>query len=431
MSSGLATATASAPSTGSRLSRAGRGAHPSEASWTEARRLAFEVPAALQPVNVPLASAAGRTLAGDLAAQHSLPHYTSSAMDGWAVSGNGPWALRKDQYPLSRGQASTIATGGLVPDGATSILRKESGQVTRDADGERLLVLNDRAHAGEPRAGQHIRPAGEEATAGEVLIPAGTLLNPAHIALAAVAGYDELRVEAKPRVAVLLTGAEVVSAGIPAPGKVRDAFGPQLGSVISLLGGIAENPQRVGDSYDEWLAALGAEASGSGALPDVVITTGGTGPSGTDHLRRAVAALGGRLLVDGIAMRPGHPTVLAQLPDGRFIIGLPGNPLAAMMALTTLAEPLLAALGNRPLRAPGQVMSGADIPPGPKVTRLLPCTIANGLAFPISHAGSGMMRGLARADGILVVPAEGASAGDSVPLLHLPWPTPEETAAGR
>ena len=120
-----------------------------------------------------------------------------------------------------------------------------------------LLSLNDRAHDGEPQLGQHIRPAGEEAAAGEVLIPAGTVLNPAHIALAAVAGHDELQVDAKPLVAIVLTGAEVVSTGIPAPGQVRDTFGPQLGTDISLLGGIPKNPRRIGDSYDEWLSALG------------------------------------------------------------------------------------------------------------------------------------------------------------------------------
>ena len=120
---------------------------------------------------------------------------------------------------------------------------------------------------------------------------------------------------------------------------------------------------KIGDSYAEWLAALedtepaesGAGPAGSGGRArgrrrqppaDVVITTGGTGRSGTDHLRRAVAELGGRLLIDGIAMRPGHPAVLAELPDGRFILGLPGNPLAAMMALSTIGAPLLAALGH-------------------------------------------------------------------------------------
>jgi molybdopterin molybdotransferase len=172
---------------------------------------------------------------------------------------------------------------------------------------------------------------------------------------------------------------------------------------------------------------LGSSEALAGEQPDVIITTGGTGPSGTDHLRRAVAALGGRLLLDGIAMRPGHPAVLAELPDGRFVVGLPGNPLAAMMALTTLAEPSLAALGNRSLRAVGQAISGADIDPDRDRTRLIPCKIVHGLAFPISHTGPGMMRGLAWGDGIIAVPPGGAEAGEPVPVLHLPWTTSKET----
>lgn len=418
------------------IATGGRGTKPSPrwhgpgqrgTGWSEARQLAFDVPAPLPPVSVPLALASGRTLARDVTAQQNLPHYSSSAMDGWAINGSGPWTLSEQRHTLSPGHANTIATGGLVPPGATSILRKESGQVMQDADGKLLLALNDRAQHGEPQVSQHIRHAGEEAAAGEVLIPAGTILNPAHIALAAVAGHDELQIDAKPLVAIVLTGAEVVSAGIPAPGQVRDTFGPQLGTVISLLGGIPDNPHRIGDTYDEWLSALGNPEAFPGEQPDVIITTGGTGPSGTDHLRRVVAALGGRLLLDGIAMRPGHPAVLAELPDGRFVVGLPGNPLAAMMALTTLVEPLLAALGNRSLRAVGEAISGADVDPDRDRTRLIPCRIIHGLAFPIPHTGSGMMRGLAWADGIIVVPPGGALAGETVPVLHLPWSTSKET----
>ncbi|MGX9901081.1 molybdopterin-binding protein [Arthrobacter sp. SA17] len=300
--------------------------------------------------------------------------------------------------------ASVIATGGLVPAGATSILRKESGEIHRDAAGNTLLRFNDTAKHGEPALRSHIRPAGEEAATGEVLIPAGTELNPGHIALAAVAGHDLLQVRGKPLVGIVLTGSEVVASGVPEPGHVRDAFGPQLGSVISLLGGTPAGSLRVGDSYDEWLTVLGGSEAFPGPTPDVTITTGGTGCSGTDHFRNAIAALGGQLLLDGIAMRPGHPAVLAGLPDGRFVIGLPGNPLAAMMALITIGTPLLDALGGRPLAAVGQVTSAADVDPCPGRTRLIPCRFIEGLAFPVSHAGPGMLRGLAAADGVMAVP---------------------------
>ncbi|MET4619091.1 molybdopterin molybdotransferase [Arthrobacter sp. 2762] len=385
-------------------------------TWSEARQKAFDCAVPLASASVPLADAIGYVLTTEVTAQQDLPHYASSAMDGWAINGRGPWEITG--LPLSPGQASVIATGGLVPEGAEAVLRKESGQVFDAGYGLQLSLRPD-AKPGETLPGRHIRPAGEEARAGDVLVPAGTLLNPAHIALAAVAGHDELLVQRKPRVAVVLTGSEVVTSGVPAAGRVRDTFGPQLGAVISQLGGIPGSQQRIGDSYDEWLSAL--DAPPGSERPDVTITTGGTGKSGTDHFRAAVAALGGRLLLDGVAMRPGHPAVLAELPDGRFIIGLPGNPLAAMMALMTIGEPLLAALQNRPFQTAGHLTSGADVDPGPGRTQLIPCTFVHGLAFPASHTGPGMMRGLAWADGFMAVPPGGVEAGESVPVMPLPW----------
>jgi molybdopterin molybdotransferase len=396
-------------------------------TWSEARRLAFDCAVPLEPVEVPLASAAGRILTREVAALQELPHYDSSAMDGWAISGSGPWSVTGSKQFLLPGRASVIATGGLVPAGATSILRKESGEIHQDAAGNTLLRLSDTAKHGEPGLGRHIRPAGEEAAAGEVLIPAGTELNPGHLALAAVAGHDHLQVRGRPLVGIVLTGSEVVTAGVPEPGNVRDAFGPQLGSVISLLGGTPAGSVRVGDSYDDWLAALDGSETFPGPRPEVTITTGGTGCSGTDHFRGAIAALGGRLLLDGIAMRPGHPAVLAGLPDGRFVVGLPGNPLAAMMALISIGGPLLDALGGRSLPDVGQVTSAADVDPCASHTRLIPCMFIEGLAFPASHTGPGMMRGLAAADGIMVAPPGGVLSGEPVSVLPLPWTQSNET----
>jgi molybdopterin molybdotransferase len=129
-------------------------------------------------------------------------------------------------------------------------------------------------------------------------------------------------------------------------------------------------------------------------------------------------------------MRPGHPAVLAELPDGHFILGLPGNPLAAMLALMTLGEPLLAALGNHPLQEPASMLSGADIEPAPGKTRLIPCSVVHGLVFPAAHAGPGMMRGLAWADGYMAVPPEGTAAGGQVPVFPLPWSPCRDRAIG-
>ncbi|MFJ5955186.1 molybdopterin molybdotransferase MoeA [Paenarthrobacter sp. NPDC092416] len=408
----------------------GQGHHAAH-TWHEARQRAFEVAAPIPAGQVPLKAALGRTLASDAVAVQDMPHYASSAMDGWAVNGSGPWILSEPGQRLAPHQASAIVTGGLVPPGAKAVLRSESGVITTDDDGLPVLALGGTAKPGEPRNGQHIRKAAEEAASGDVLVKAGTVLNPAHIALAALAGLDELEVLGKPLVKFVMTGGEVVAEGVPAPGQVRDTFGPQLGAVVELLGGIAGEHLKVGDTYADWFAALqdaepvpGETPTGIEPPADVVITTGGTGRSGTDHFRRAVAELGGRLLIDGIAMRPGHPAVLAELPDGRFVLGLPGNPLAAMMALFTVGAPLLAALGHRALDDVGEVPCGSMIDADPGRTRLMPFKLVYGLASPAQHAGPGMMRGLAGADGVMVVPPHGVQMGEMVPAFPLPWGKP-------
>jgi molybdopterin molybdotransferase len=407
-------------------------------TWQEARQLAFDCAGPIPAAPVPLRQALGRTLAADVEAQQDMPHYASSAMDGWAVNGSGPWILAEPHQRLAPHQASPIATGGLIPAGAKAVLRSESGVIDTDEDGLPILKLGGSAKPGDPRNGDHIRKAGEEAAAGDILIKGGTVLNPAHLALAALAGTDTLPVLGKAVVRLVFTGSEVVMSGTPAPGQVRDTFGPQLAAVVAMLGGICSEEVKIGDTYAEWLAALEdgqpAPAPGAGTAAagpaddsppaDVVITTGGTGRSGTDHLRRSVAELGGRLLIDGIAMRPGHPAVLAELPDGRYVIGLPGNPLAAMMALSTIGGPLLAALGHRPMPPLSEVPCGSTIEADPGRTRLMPFRLLYGMASPAQHTGPGMMRGLAAADGVLVVPPHGVQLGEPVPAFALPWGAP-------
>ena len=402
--------------------------HHAAHTWQEARQAAFDAATPIPPGPVALRIALGRKLDRDIVALQDMPHYASSAMDGWAVNGSGPWIPVEAGSRLAPHQASPIATGGLIPPGAKAVLRSENAVLGQDDEGLPVLMTGGKARPGEPRAGEHIRKAGEEALEGDILVKAGVSLNPAHLALAALAGYDEVPVQGKPVVRLVLTGSEVVDQGTPAPGQVRDTFGPQLPDVVAMLGGIAAGQQRIGDSYTEWLAALEdvlPEVPGAPDLPaDVVITTGGTGRSGTDHLRRAVAELGGRLIIDGVAMRPGHPAVLAELPDGRFVLGLPGNPLAAMMALSTVGAPLLAALGHHPMPPVEDVPCGTMIEPDPGRTRLMPFRLLYGMASPAQHTGPGMMRGLAAADGVLVVPPHGVQLGELVPAFALPWGTP-------
>lgn len=387
-------------------------------TWEEARELAWSVTSPLPAHSVGLGTALGRILAADVHSLHAMPHYASSAMDGWAVAGSAPWILAGRDARLAPGQAVPIVTGGLIPAGAKAVLRSESGEISRDAEGLPVLVLGGGARPGEPKNGQHIRPAGQEASAEELLIKAGTTLNPAHISLAALGGHDELPVMGRAAVKIVLTGDEVVAAGIPEPGFVRDAFSPQLGAVVGMLGGAVVGLQRAADNLASMLDAL---ADDEDDPADVVITTGATGHSTADFLREAILALGGTFHVPHIAMRPGHPTLLAELPDGRFIVGLPGNPLAAMVGLLALGAPLLARLGSLPRPVVGEVACGSPIKAYHGPTRLMPYRLVYGLASPCAHTDSAMMRGLASADGVMVVPPHGAKMGEALPAIPLPW----------
>ncbi|MDO9353656.1 MAG: molybdopterin-binding protein, partial [Solirubrobacteraceae bacterium] len=164
-------------------------------------------------------------------------------------------------------------------------------------------------------------------------------------------------------------------------------------------------------------ATVAAIAGGTAPL---VVTTGGTGQSLADHVRPALRALGARFAVDGVAMRPGGPTRVAELPDGRLVVCLPGNPLAAMLAAVAIAEPVIAALAGRAARS-GTVVSGLDLPGRAGTTQLVPYATTTHGTEAVRWRDSAMMRGLAEADGILVVPETGLRRGEPAVHLDLPW----------
>lgn len=382
-------------------------------SWAEARRTSFEAAEALPSEDIPVYEAVGRLLAADVAALNDIPHFASSAMDGWAVAGDGPWTVVAGPVvSLAAGNATTIVTGFPVPPGTRGVLRSENGELR---DGR--LVLGPRAEPGEPSDGQHVRAIGEEASAGEIVVTSGATLNPAHVAVIAGCGHDVVAVAAEPRVSLVFTGDEVVESGVPGPGQVRDSFGPQLPALVRMLGGRVAGTRRIGDDLAGTVAAV-AEAA---AASDIVITTGGTGHSPVDHLRAALMDLGADLVIERIAMRPGSPTLVARLPYGRLVVGLPGNPLAAMMGMLTVVHPLLAALRGSAAPPLGAVRSSANIDGRPGTTMLMPYRLEGVLALPNPWTGSGMMRGLADAAGVLVVPPGGVRVGEAAETLPLPW----------
>jgi molybdopterin molybdotransferase len=380
-------------------------------AWHEARQAAH---ASVRPLGrevVALREAHRRVLVEDVVSLTPLPAFDAAAMDGWAVCGDGPWVLvgralaGSASPPLHPGEAVVIATGAQVPEGTRGVLRSEDGLVAgRHVDG--------RVHAGD-----HIRPAGEECRAGEVLVRRGTRLRPMHLGLAAAAGHDTLAVVRRPRAHVLVLGDEILDGGPSRDGRVRDALGPQLPAWLDTLGVDCESVRRVPDTVAALVAALDC-ATGSGA--DLVVTTGGTAAGPVDHLHHAVVVCGGRLVVDSVSVRPGHPMLLALLAGGVPMVGLPGNPQAALAGLVTLGVPVVEALAGRPLSTLGRVLLTTSTPAPARASRLVPSTRDGGTATPVGHDGPAMLRGAALADGWAVVPPGGCAAGTVCPWIDLP-----------
>ncbi|MEU2654289.1 molybdopterin-binding protein [Streptomyces sp. NPDC007325] len=464
-------------------SERGRGHHRAT-PWPEARALAARAGAEARaakdrpPVRVPLGQALGRTLAEPLRALTDLPSFDSSAMDGWAVAGPGPWTVREESVlaghagaaALAPGEAVRIATGARVPAGATAVIRTEHSRTegaeraesiegadcadrTERTDRAQNAPAVGRAAAGtvlllhplrEVVTGQDIRPRGQECRTGDELLPAGTVVGPAVLGLAAAAGYDEPAVLPRPSVEILVLGDELLTAGLPHDGLIRDALGPMLGPWLTALGAEVLATRRIGDDA----AALYLAVTTSAA--DLVVTTGGTAAGPVDHVHRVLDKAGAALLVDGVKVRPGHPMLLARLDAGRHLVGLPGNPLAAVSGLLTLAAPLLAALTGEPSERAPETTERADEPvPEPTAkatggapalrdavqghpydTRLVPVVHRDGLVVPLRYNGPAMLRGIAAADAMAVVPPGGAEPGRRLELLALPWPTATQLAQG-
>lgn len=380
-----------------------------EPDWYTARAVAGSADP-LAAHRVPLTEADGATLAEPVVALTDLPAFETSAMDGWAVSGEGPWQVVGEVLAgappgleLKTGQACVIATGSAVPRGTTSIVRREHG----DATGGRLV--------GEHRPGEDLRPAAQECRAGDVLAEPGRVVGPAQMGLFAAAGLDSLVVRRQPRVAVVLFGDELVTQGVAGVGQVRDALGPQLPGWIRRLGAQPVSVSRAQDTLDAHVLRIRDAV----ASADIVMTTGGTAAGPVDHLHDAVAELGGQFVVDSVAVRPGHPMALARIRDV-WLLALPGNPQSAIVALLSLGQPLIAALLGRPRQALLQVELGEAAAAPATEHRLVAAGLVDGRALPVRHLGSAMLRGLAAADGFAVLPPGGADAGQQVDWLALP-----------
>ncbi|MCA3268283.1 MAG: molybdopterin molybdotransferase MoeA [Azospirillum sp.] len=384
--------------------------------------------AALTPVGaetVGLDRADGRTLAADVTAALTQPPAPVSAMDGYAVRAADLAALpatltRIGQAPAGHpfagrvdpGECVRIFTGGQVPEGADAILIQEDAE---ERDGK--------VHAKESVApGRYVRPAGLDFKAGDVVLRAGTVLDPRHIGLAAAANRAWLEVRRAPRVAILATGDEIVLPGsVPGPGQIVSSNGPALAAFVRRHGGEAITLPNAPDDADA-LRGLAKAAAGA----DLLVTSGGASVGEHDLIRSALGSDGLKLDFWQIAMRPGKPLMFGKL-GALPLLGLPGNPVSNLVCATLFLGPMLAALLGRPdpLPKPEAAILGRDLPPNDAREDYLRATLARAadgawIATPFEKQDSSMISVVARADALAIRPprAPAAQKGEPIRILR-------------
>lgn len=395
----------------------------------EARRLIVE---ALAPVNVETVSlrdALGRTLREDAAAKVSHPPADVSAMDGYAlragdVTAAGQTVKRIGEsaagHPwtgtVGPGQAVRIFTGAHMPAGADAVVIQEDTRV----DGDVVTITET------PTLGRHIRKAGQDFATGDVMLKSPHRLTARDIGLLAAMNFPRVTVARRPRVGVLSTGDEIVMPGAAvAPGHIVSANGPGLCAFVRHCG--AEDIH-LGVVRDD-MAALQAAISGAGPL-DLLVTSGGVSVGDHDLMGRLMGAGGGSgadLTFHRIAMRPGKPLLFGRL-NGLPILGLPGNPVSAMICAALFLGPAIARLTGLPGDAPRTVQGvlGADMPANDTREDHIRAAVAADqagtlVATPFPKQDSGMIAALARAGGLVIRPphAPAAKAGDICQVLPL------------
>ncbi|WP_288813094.1 molybdopterin-binding protein [uncultured Corynebacterium sp.] len=378
----------------------------------------------------------GDVLAADVASPMPVPHYSSSAMDGYAVSGPGPWELldapaegaqgrniHRTGGSLSHGQALPVLTGSLIPEGTTAVIRSEHSQVTSTT-----LSLSP-GRSVEP--GADIRVAGEELAEGDTLLEAGTRITARHLALLSTCGVDTVRVLPDLTVDLAFTGNEVITSGVPAPGEVRDAFSASFPALLESAGARIQRSDRLQDDpveVQKWLASSTA---------DMVIVTGGSGHSGQDFARTFITEQADTVLAHSVRCAPGHPTLLTTRTTARgtqLIMGAPGNPLAAHVALHSFGLLAVLVASGQDYFPTQTCLNPSHFPPIRKDRiRLIPVALSSRgrdsrtgypTADPMTRTNSHMLSGYARADGLLVVPSEGLTAGQLATYLPLDVPAP-------
>jgi molybdopterin molybdotransferase len=387
----------------------------------QARLLALAAP--LAPQSVPLGEATGRWLAEPLEARRDQPWTDLSAMDGYAVRHAdipGPWTLTGEMAAgavpasdiVAPGTTMRIFTGAPMPPGADTVVLQEDVA----AQGIIIRMTGD----GPGGLGKHVRSRASDFAQGDALLAAGTRLGPPQIALAALAGHAALSVRHRPRIAILSTGDELVPPGAPCPpGKLPASNGIMLRTMIESAGGTVIDERLVPDQLDTLTEALRAAAQA-----DIILTSGGASVGDHDLVKPAIEAAGGGIDFWRIAMRPGKPLIVGRLGTA-IILGLPGNPVSAMVTSALFLLPLVRHLAGAtdPLPRMRSARLGTAMPPVGQRTDFIRATLSDELVTPLAFQDSAAMRAAAQANALIVRPAGAPAAQAGATVQILDWAT--------
>jgi molybdopterin molybdotransferase len=375
------------------------------------------------------AQALERVLAEEITASEPVPAFDSSAMDGFAVRAEDvagasparPIALRVNgesragtpaPRALSAGEAISISTGAMVPDGADSIVPVEDTRLQAD----RVEI------AAAAAVGAHLRRAGEDIRPGQTVLSAGTVIRAAELGVLASLARSSVSCVRRPRVAVLVSGDELLGPDEPMrPGGVRDSSSFSISALTRCAGGEVASTSLTRDDPVATREAIARAVTGV----DVTIICGGVSVGEHDHVRPALKALGAEQVFWGLALKPGRPVWFGTIA-GKLAFGLPGNPVSAMVTFVLLVGPALRALmGARDADRSATAVMDSDYAKAPGRAHAVRCRLSTREdgwhAEPTGAQGSHILTSMLRADALAIVPAETAEvrAGERVRIEPL------------
>lgn len=369
---------------------------------------------------IPILESVGRIVSEPILATRDSPAADVSAMDGYAVRitdvtnktpVQGTIFAGSKPFPLESGKAIRILTGAVVPPNAEVVVRKED---TSEENG----FVDFAPVASQLKLGTNIRKQGENARAGDAIVPRGARIGPQNMAaIASFSDHDSIAVFKKLRITILNTGDELVPLGEPlASWQIRDSNGPFLESALQRYACCEVKRRKVPDRLDAIEEQLRLALVDS----DAVLLTGGVSMGETDYVPRAVQSVGGRIVFHRIPIRPGKPLMGASTSSGQLIMGLPGNPLSVAVTWRRYALPLLLKMaGDSSNWAPNSVETICDDTKTLDLTWFRLVTISqDGKAHIIASQGSGDIASLGRSDGFVEIPPGEAGTGYR---SYYPW----------